>query len=526
MQSGTTLSQMTTAGVATTLSLPTGVVLSSARTPRFAVWDREVIMVNSPNTPLAITREGGVRQLAPSAPTSPPNIDGTGAGTLSGTYRVRVSFIVKDLFGNLVAESGLGPISAATTISSEFLLVSNIPISTDSVPTGFLLSRRVYRTTTSGSTYFPWIDVDGNTVTRVQSDMSDASLQLIAAPTDLGEPPNLMLVAEWKKRLWGVGRQDIDTLRYSGASAAYGWPLTNSFIVPPLGSDDRGVTALIRRRDELGVARRNALAKITATSSTFDIRTVVEGVGVESQDSVVVHMDVAYFLGHSFGQFGVYKWDSGGVTNISDGKVYDWLNTDTYFNQSRFQYSFGRYNPATNAYELHLAATGASTENRWISVDLETGEFWGPHQTAALTPTCAGQFQDSSDLPLVVVGGSNGFIYKLNQSTYADDTSAIDFDVDTTFFHGNAPDIQHFWGQPSLLSRIESTPTTLTITPKVGRLDATAGTAISADLTLGRERLRRLGVGAFAQLNLRLNTLNKGCRLFGLEIPWHEVGRR
>ena len=87
------------------------------------------------------------------------------------------------------------------------------------------------------------------------------------------------------------------------------------------------------------------------------------------------------------------------------------------------------------------------------------------------------------------------------------------------------PDIQKYFGQLALISKIQSAGT-LTITPYVGGLDASAGTAISADMTLGRERLRRLGTGRFVQLNLTNSTAAQDQELYGYELEFSELGRR
>lgn len=471
VQHGSALSFLTTAGTITALTLPSGVT-STGGTPRFAIFDREVVIVNAFSENIAVSRGLGTRILTPKSPSGAVSLAAGAAGTLNGTFRVKATFVVKDAFGNILAESGFGPESVTSAaLVNQLLVATNVPLSSQTIT-----ARKLYRTTSSpptvGATYYPWIDVDGNVLNTVTDGLSDAALNLLSAPTDLGSPPVLSLVTEWKKRLWGVGKDDIDTLRYSGPSKNYAWPALNTFPIAPLGSDSRGVTALIRRRDELGVARRNAIHKITATAQTFDIRSVVEGIGVESQESVVVVNDEAYFLGHSYGQFGIYRWGNNGIINISNGAVYSWFNTDTYFNRGRFDNTFGRFNATTGCYELHVAAVGSSVEDRWIAFDLNRGEWYGPHKTAALTPTCAGQFQDSSDLPLTVVGGSNGFIYKLNQTAYADDGNAIDFDVDSTFHNASAPDIEHFYDSMSLLSRVEPTATSLSITSHVGRLNS------------------------------------------------------
>jgi hypothetical protein len=67
----------------------------------------------------------------------------------------------------------------------------------------------------------------------------------------------------------------------------------------------------------------------------------------------------------------------------------------------------------------------------------------------------------------------------------------------------------------------------VTITPRVGYLDAPAQPAIAYDMRRGRQRLRRLGFGKLAQLNLKHTTMDEPVGIFGFEIDdVHEGGRR
>ena len=524
VQNGTNLSLVVPAGTATTLVLPTGVTLSDDIPPRFAIWRREVVMVNSPSEPIAIDKEGDVRILTPFAPSTAPVAAVGAAGALTGAYQVKVSYYIKDEFGTLLAESALSPASNSVTLTADVLSVTSIPISAQDVS-----GRRLYRTTAGGSTFFPWIDVDGNVVTSAQSDLTDAALQLVAAPTNLGMGPDLSLVAEWRGRLWGADKDNVDSLRRTGADTSYAWDPDFEFEVPPIGKDRRGITALIRRRDELGVAKWDSFHMVTGnTDDTFTLVQVAEGIGCVSNESVQVIEDEAFFLG---APYGVYRWSDGGIRNISDEKVKAWFATDTYFNRARFEYATSNFDPVYKIYSLHLSAAGSSANDRWIYYDIVADQWYGPHKTGAFTPTASNLLTTSEDKPMPTIGSSDGFLWK-NQETRTDGTAtAIDMDVDTAFFSGAppAPDIEKAFLELAVISKVQSSglPKILTITPKVGGLDASAGTAIEHDMTLGRERLPRLGApGRFAQLNFRQNVANVDVVLYGFEIPYHELGRR
>ena len=249
---------------------------------------------------------------------------------------------------------------------------------------------------------------------------------------------------------------------------------------------------------------------------------VTEGIGIWAADSCVVVHDVAYFLGNPYG---IYTWGPGGVKNISDTKVKAWFETDTYFNRSEFDNAWGMYDPTTNSYILQLSNAGDTTLNRWIQYDIATGNFWGPHKTDAFTPTGATLMRDANDVAIPVWLASDGKLYK-PQTTKTDGASTgIDFDVTTNFLSANSPSIMKFWDQPDIITK-DLASGTLTITPKLGKLDASAGAAISHDMTLGRERLRRLGSGEMCQLRFQNSTNAINTVIYGIELTFSELGRR
>lgn len=521
---GSALSRMSSAGVATAVSLPTGVTVNSSRPPRFVIWNREVIVANTVSRPVAVGRSGDARVLVPRAPATAPLLTAASVGTLSGTFKVRCTFIIKNEFGKLIAESGFGPESVASpTLASQHLKAANVPISADSaVPTGFLFARRLYRTATGpGLVYFPWVDVDGNTVTDVQNDMSDAAIGLVAAPV-LGDVPDLYLLSEFKQRLWGVSRQDIDQLRYTEADTAYAWSTLNGISIPRQGQDNRGVIQLAPRKEGLGVGRQNSLHQITGnTLRDFRRQTVSEFVGFEGSEAVVVQESTVYFLWKD----GVYQWDSSGIRCLSDKKVRSWFAKDDTFNRSRFQFAKMSINPTRNRLVLQLAAAGSSSEDRWVEYDFDDQTWWGPNKIDAFTPTCNTMVYDANGLPIWVMGTSDGFVLKETATRTDDTATGIAMDVIGKFHDMQTPDIEKHFGELSLISKSQAAGS-LTITPYVGGLDASAGTAITADMTTDRQRLPRLGNGRYAKLRFQHSTAGQDVELIGYELPFFEIGRR
>lgn len=508
---------MTTGGVITTLTLPTGVTLDPNKAPRFAVSGRYVVVVNSPTRPITVDADGIVRVLCPNPPRTAAVLSAVVGGTLTGSYLVKYSYLIRNPFRQIIAESPMSPAPAsATAVAAQYLKAASLDLSSDTIS-----EIRLYRTATGGSVYFPWLDLDGNTQTSVQDDLADASISLVAAPT-LGAPPRISHIGEFRERLWGVSVTDIDAVRYTEASKMYSWPSTNRIIVPREGNDDRGVTAVLARRDALALARQNALVEVKGNSNTdFRIVKLSQDVGVEADDSVANYLDTIFFLAKT----GVHTWDNNGITSVSDGKVRSWFTTDTYFNRARLRYAVGRVDPLTNKYQLLLSAAGSSLLDRWVEYDIKDKTWWGPHKTDDFTPTWMTTVMDSSNLAQTVIGSSSGFFYK-EQDTRTDGTSTgVAMDVMGKSHDMNSPDVTKYFADPTLISKIQSAGT-LIVTPYVGGLDAPAGAPIYADMTLGREVLRRLGVGRFCKLNFANSVAGVDVELYGYELEFSERGRR
>ena len=525
---GGSLYRMDTSGTATALTLPTGVTIDSTRPARMAVLDRKVVVVNAPDRSLWIDASGTVRTLGLTGPPSPFVLSGTGTSTLSGTYKGRYSYVIKDANTlALLQESPLSPISASATIASQYLLASGVSASPDTVT-----ARRLYRTVTGGSTtFFQWGDLDGNTATTFADSLPDASLNILPAPDELGNAPGMhigtrmTLITEWKGFLWGVGDQDVDVLRRSASGLIYAWPASGTYEMEPVKADQYGITGLIRRRDELGICKRDIIWKIVGSDpDNFEIIKVRDskGRGCFAPDSVVVIDDVGYFLGAD----GVYTWGPSGVQSISDEKVRKWFTTTTYFNRSQFVNAFAKYNSKYHGYELHLAATGSSNIDRWVFYDIARKTWWGPHLTDAFTPSLGGEIVDADGLVIPIIGSTAGHLWQQNQSGFVDGTDDIALDLITAFHNGSTPDIEKQWLDPSLLSKIEAAAGNMSIAVKLGGLDAAASVTLSPDLQLGRETFRRLGHGRLVNLQITETTASQGCELYGYELPYYEIGRR
>lgn len=532
---GTALQAIKSDGTVTTLTLPSGVTISSSIRGVFAVLNQQVLFVYAGTKSLWIDPfDLTVRPMHILPPINSPTIAAGASTGLTGAYRCGVAYAVKSSYdGSIVNRSPVTGPSLAVTLANQDASYTNIPVSPDTN----VNCRILYRTAAGGSDLFECLQIDDNVTTAIKDALSDAALDDLPADPGLGVAPGaqpgtaLKLLTAWKSRLWGVSARidEQDDVRYTEVDQFYGWSDTNSLPAYPRGEDIYGVVALAPRRNALGLLKRErVLSVIGSSSEDFEVIIVAEGVGCCAPESMVVIRDKVYWLGLD----GVYRWDDSGVVCISRNSVDPWFTTDAVFNRSRFPNAFAKWNPLTNSYDLHLAALGSSVEDRWVSYHLDKEEFLGPHKTAAFTPTCAALLESSTSTLVPVIAASDGYVYVMNQAASTDITgagvsNAIEGIVEPRWHAMDDPDVFKYWGRLSVLSRIQTAGVQMTITPYVGRLDAAAQATITHDLTTGREIFRRLGVGPLCRLKFSQNTIAWGFVLYGYEIsPVHEVGKR
>lgn len=527
IQSGIELFVMSEDGASSEIEVPSTITVSDERTPRFDVDHVHAVMVNSVTQPLIIDDAGIALVMSPTAPTAAATVAVGAAGSLSGTFYVKYTFLIRDLDGTIIAESGFSPVSASVVLTSDKLAVSALQtLSGYTVATinpRYEIIRRVYRTSNGTTTYFQWYDVEDNSTTTFEDDASDASLAALAAPT-LGTAPFLSNVASFRDRLFGVNdAEDRDDLLYSETGRRWAWPSTNLFPTPQIKGDiQSGITALMPRRDALGLAKSNMLLQLTGTDEDdFRIVTLSTSIGAVNQEVVAKYRDDIYFLGKD----GVYVWtDAGNISSVSDGKVRSWFTTDTYFNRDYFDDAFAIVSPTDKKYLLFLPSAGSTTIDSWVELNLDNMTWWGPHVSSAYTFTSA--ITMGSHYPLIGLGTDDGYIAVETDTRSDDATDAIITNATLAPIRSSDPPVTTYWG--NITTEVETQAAgTLSIYPVVGEAEDSEETAFSHDMATASVNLGRLGYGRYVILRLYHATISQIVQLLGFEInPVNTVGRR
>lgn len=526
VHSSASLYKMNTTGSWSTLSLPSGVTVDTTKRARVALLNRWAIVVNAPSVNLQIdadTQTAYKLTLTAPATTASLATGSTGTSYPYGTYRYAYTYAITT-GSTVISESAMSPTAGPITVNKQAVVITDISTSSDTQVT----ARILYRTATGGVDFYKVTTIADNSTTTYTDTATDYDLSLVGVAEDKGDPPGsttasyFRMIAAWKDRLWASPDDNPDRLYFSGRGEQYSWGEENYFVIQPEGADNYGITALAARRDELVVFKRRSIWKVIGTSvSDFQVIQVAEGVGCSGPEAVCVIRDTAYFLNED----GVYEYGPSGVQSISREQVHGWFSTDDYFNRSEFDNAFLKWNPQYDHLEVHLCPATTTSMQRWVTFDLKRRIWMGPNLTAAFTPTCGATVDDANDLLVPVMGGSDGYIYKQNSTVSTDAGTAITFDVLTKWFSGNTPDIHKYWGQPAVINKLETTGT-LRWEDAVGELNASSNSTQSLALTSGRHRLLRQGVGRFMRFRLYNDENTQSLEVYGVEVPFHELGRR
>lgn len=523
VHAGSKLYKLDVSGVATEITMPAGVTMSATRASVMAVLDTNIVVCNGPSVNLRV--DSSTLTATPLSLVEPPSVStlsAGAAGVLTGDYSYKWTFAQMD-GATVISESPLAGPTATITVSGTKIHHASIPVSS----AASCNARRAYRTTSGGSTWFLAFTIADNTTATYDDNVPDASLSTTAAPTDLGNPPGtttadrITQIIAWADRLWAIGTGDLDIAYYSGVGRCFAWNPTQSVVANPIGQDSTGLVAFLPRRTELGLGKSTGLWRITgSTAATFNCEQFAFGIGVKAPHSVITIRDTCYFLSAD----GVYSWGPEGFTRLSQ-RVNAWFTSDSYFNREYFSLAAARWNLRENTYELHLPAAGSVVLDRWVSMDLDTQRWTGPHKTDAFTPSAVGSAELVTGVVQNMIGATSGHVYLTNYPEYADDGTAIALDVQTTWHSGGAPELTKYFGQLTMFTGVE-TAGSLTVTPYVGGTDAAASASMTHDLTTGEERLARLGIGRLLSLRFQESAANQRVRLYGYQLPTHAIGQR
>ena len=167
-----------------------------------------------------------VRDMGLTAPSSAPSVGVGAAGSLTGDYYYRVSFVYKG------SESNASTASSKVSPASQKVNLTNIPIGGSGCT-----QRKLYRTKAGGLVYYELATINDNTTTTYEDNDVDDLLSWKIAPTNNTPPPTAKFVIEKNERILYI-MPDSSDFYYS---ELYKPELSKGTSYRTVGADDGGM---------------------------------------------------------------------------------------------------------------------------------------------------------------------------------------------------------------------------------------------------------------------------------------------
>ena len=261
-------------GTGTYTSITTG--LTASARPAFATANNLCFLVNG--TDRKKLRGATLEEFGIDAPATAPTLAAGAAGTPSGTYESRVTFVN----GNTGAESSAGPTSSTVTVSSQKISFTSIPTSADTQVT----KRNIYlRNTSTQANFYLAATIADNSTTTLTYDQADTLLVTLGPDTDENDrPPSGVRYLSWHRfRMFAA---DDTKLYYSKPEKPEAFDADN---YEPVGAQDgQRITGLISYGDVLLIFKDRSLYGLFGVDpTTWQVRLLSPDVGCVSHWSIV-----------------------------------------------------------------------------------------------------------------------------------------------------------------------------------------------------------------------------------------------
>lgn len=371
-----------------------------------------------------------------------PSAAAGSAGSLTGTYTYRVAFLTE--FG-LVSNGS--PSSASVTVAAKQMSLTALPVSTDTQ----VVARLIYRDINGDGLYRFVGQIDDNVTTTYTDNVADASLGDTDLPLagdglfDSTPPGRLHAACVYQNRVIGIDADDrfrliigdvdepevariVDQLVLEESLVAlqphpYGLLLYSTDSLFLMRGDGVQVPFFIERlSDQCGansfrsVVSIKALQMVMREAEIFAI--------IQPQDPWVISKD----------RFDHFRTDVTASTRSDGFAVHDRSRYRViWFNKG----SLGTYNQidvwqyGTSGYE-QVSGDGAGVDPQ----DMRVGGWFTLSLPTNVNPQCAAMVERTADSPECWIGGNDGYVYWLGDTstaTYADGTgtAAIDAQFET-----------------------------------------------------------------------------------------------
>lgn len=353
-----------------------------------------------------------------------------GAGNPNGAYSYKI------LNRNSQTVAG-NPSSQSTTITvaSTKIEITSIPVAPQSFG---VATRRIYRTKTSGTTFFLATTLNDNTTTTFSDDLADTDLGA-EAPSDKGEPPTYSTIIYHQNRLFMNDASQPGFVWFTDINEPFTVASTNFLIIGDTSTDF--VKGFGVQDNSLVVFCERNIWTIYMPSQTASDWKVVRSRSSYSSKSPFGAFSYNNKLGFPavqndkfVGIAGLYgdSYDLSG-TNLDIGTaasdlLSDKIEPDLFDVQSAYIGNISSLVYKNKAYISVTKGIGNATNNRIYVMDfsIESLSKQGKAAWSRWSGLNAAQFTIYAGVLYFGSSTANGKLYKENASVYADDSTAID----------------------------------------------------------------------------------------------------
>jgi hypothetical protein len=374
------------------------------------------------------------------APASGATAATAGTGTaLTGQYYYAVTYV-----NSALVEGDISPLTTTITVAGQNIALTSIP----TAPVSFGVNARyIYRTANGGSTLKRLATLSNNTATTYDDAIADASLGA-TAPTDQGEPPTYSSVLYHQGRLFVIDPVEND-VKYSEIGNPYVFK-ANSFEIIGDNTVDIPVGLAVYDNSIIVFCKRNPWI-IYMPSTDPDEWTVLRvraNFGSASPFSYFKYDNKVMFAAVQNDKFVGFAAVEGQTVSPSASLLTssalgselqsNAIEPDMFLVQETYMRNITSMVYQNKAYVALTYGDGNTTNNRIYVYDFTLNRV-SKQQKAVWVPWTglnAAQFTVYGSSLYYATSTATGFVYKMNQTTYGDDGSAINSYIWTKEFSG------------------------------------------------------------------------------------------
>lgn len=226
-------------------------------------------------------------------PSSAPSVATGAAGNLSGSYSVRVTYVI-ETSGVRDYESDPCDASGSVTLASQQLSVTSIPTSGDSR----VNARYIYRTSAGGAKYYYDGKISDNTTTTYTSTIADASLG-DEVETNHDQPVQGSISEGCNERMFWIVGSKLYFSEVARTEAYLEYSAPTSFYELPNNGKGNALRRLYNResgREDLYIFQEDAIVILPSGDPRNPLHTVRRNIGCVQHDTVVEYNDMLVFL--------------------------------------------------------------------------------------------------------------------------------------------------------------------------------------------------------------------------------------